>query len=515
MAKSPESFMFTVGKLGKCWDGGEKTRDKQCILLGERAHLIEFPSVLLPPGATAGSIVNIAVHRNLAEEKRRDQEFWDLQKEIYDTFGIDTPQPPKLEVRNITQTSVTLEWPALHLATAKLRSLDIYRNGQRLAAIPQPLHNTSTKLSGLELNTDYTFQLVLRTSAGTFPSPIARVRTHTMADTSGISVCFGTCQDKVLLEDAKHALREMRAKWSDRIQIDTTHFVCTTPATEGPGGGGPGVEYQRALQLSIPVVQPQWILACHSERKMIPIAQFYLGATPNAPLSSAPFARPQSMSQVSLPRAPSRGPASPPTPSSAGAQNRSSMPPPRRPAAHAEPTASSFVNQSPQSPPRQQPPPASVATVAEADETEDAVGTADGEGGEAELPTLGKAPAPPSVGTGQRSPLSAAERRSRNGTMDRNFRFPPPSPSPPPVPPLPDSAPGAGASGGAGPASPEHAHVQVLEAGTVDGESGTDSPTSAPMEVPPPDPVEKEIPRERATASLDDDIGATEEISLN
>ena len=140
----------------------------------------------------------------------------------------------------------------------------------RLAAIPTPLQNTYTKLSGLELNTDYTFQLILRTTAGVFPSNVVRVRTHTMADTSGISVCFGTVLDKVLLEDAKQALHEMRARWSNKIQIDTTHFVCTTPAGEGAAAdSGPGVEYQRALQLSIPVVQPQWILACHSERKYV------------------------------------------------------------------------------------------------------------------------------------------------------------------------------------------------------------------------------------------------------
>lgn len=89
-----------------------------------------------------------------------------------------------------------------------------------------------------------------------------------MTDTSGISVCFGTIQDPATLEEAKSALREMRAKWSDKIQIDTTHFVCTTPA--GPGNStGPGVEYQRALQLSIPVVQPQWIMSCHRERKYV------------------------------------------------------------------------------------------------------------------------------------------------------------------------------------------------------------------------------------------------------
>ena len=95
-----------------------------------------------------------------------------------------------------------------------------------------------------------------------------------MADTSGISVCFGNVQDSVLLENAKLALRDMGAKWSDKIQIDTSHFVCTTPAATPSGAeaarnasGAPGVQYQRALQLSIPVVQPHWILACHSEKK--------------------------------------------------------------------------------------------------------------------------------------------------------------------------------------------------------------------------------------------------------
>ena len=78
---------------------------------------------------------------------------------------------------------------------------------------------------------------------------------------------------------------------------------------------------------------------------MIPIAQFYLGATPNAPLNSAPFQRPQSMSQVSLQRSPTRGAASPPA-SGGGPGTRASMPPPRRSNA-ADNSASSFVNQSP------------------------------------------------------------------------------------------------------------------------------------------------------------------------
>jgi dihydroxyacid dehydratase/phosphogluconate dehydratase len=54
------------------------------------------------------------------------------------------------------------------------------------------------------------------------------------SDTSGISVCFGNVQDPKLLHQAQVALDQMGARYSDKIQIDTTHFVCTTPA--GPTG---------------------------------------------------------------------------------------------------------------------------------------------------------------------------------------------------------------------------------------------------------------------------------------
>jgi len=57
---------------------------------------------LLPPGVTAGSIVNIAVHQNHAEEKKRDDEFWSLQDEILETFGKHSPEPPKLNVCEIS-----------------------------------------------------------------------------------------------------------------------------------------------------------------------------------------------------------------------------------------------------------------------------------------------------------------------------------------------------------------------------------------------------------------------------
>jgi hypothetical protein len=146
---------------------------------------------------------------------------------------------------------VTLEWDKLELAQAKLLGLSIWRNGQRLTTIPNPLHNTSTKLSGLSLDTDYSFHLVLKTSAGTYNSTIAKTRTHTITDTSGISVCFGLVEPESLLTEARAALGTMKARYYDKIQIDTTHFVATSPASPSNPTGGPGVEYQKALQLSI------------------------------------------------------------------------------------------------------------------------------------------------------------------------------------------------------------------------------------------------------------------------
>ncbi|KAJ7216180.1 hypothetical protein B0H12DRAFT_1154283 [Mycena haematopus] len=443
MSLSHESFTFTVGKL----DAG------MAILLGERAHLIEFPSILLPPGATTGSIVNIAVHQNHAEEKRRDAEFWALQDEILQEFGVRTPSPPKLQLRNVTQTSITLEWPLIELATAKLRSLDFYRNGQRLAPIPSPLTNTSSKISALEPNTEYTFQLILRTTAGIYPSNLIRVRTHTMSDTSGISVCFGNVQDSVMLENAKMALRDMKAKWSDKIQIDTTHFVCTTPAAATSSSSGtspiaPGVEYQRALQLSIPVVQPHWIFACHTERKLVSIAAYNLGATP----PTHAVARAQSMSQASIPRSP--------TSPSAGAGSRQSMPPPARTAASPPQAATStFVNQPAASatPPLEPTPEDTKGEAADSDDTE-------------------------SVRL-ERSTVME-KRMSRTGTMNREFKFPTPVSSPTVA------------------NTPPSIHRVV---------------TPSNIEVPPPPPVEKELgvsPSRSARSDEEEELGETVDIPL-
>ncbi|WFC96957.1 Chitin synthase, class 5 [Malassezia brasiliensis] len=269
---TPVNYTFTVGKL----DAGI------AILIGERASLIEFPALLLPHGVQVGSVVDIRVTRNDAEEQQQREAFVALQDDILQMYGINSPAPPALRLRNVTQTTLTLEWDPLQLANADLHSLDIVRNGQRIAKVPRPLHTTSTKLSGLAMDTDYTIQLVLYTSAGTFASDELRTRTHTIQDTSGIHVCFGAIDDARLRAAAEDVLAGLGGQWSEQIQVDTTHLV-TTHAPRGQADTPDARVYAKAQQLSIPIVQPHWLFACADEHRMVNISSYYVDVmAPNA-----------------------------------------------------------------------------------------------------------------------------------------------------------------------------------------------------------------------------------------
>ncbi|KAG7008509.1 hypothetical protein G7Y79_00005g016500 [Physcia stellaris] len=230
---------LTVGKV----DAGV------AVLLTEDKRLIEFPSILLPPSISSGSIVDITVSRNTQSEAASQKAFSSLQNSILTTFGISSPSPPILRCRNATQTSVVLEWDPIQLATADLRSLSLYRNGSKAGAIPRPMDITSTKISGLALDTEYTFYLVLKTSAGMYSSEKLAVRTHKMTDLSGITVTPGFLPAP-LRESLGSAVERIGAKMAETVRIDTTHFVCTE---------GRGTQWEKALEMNIPVVRPEWV----------------------------------------------------------------------------------------------------------------------------------------------------------------------------------------------------------------------------------------------------------------
>jgi hypothetical protein len=229
---------------------------------------IEFPSILLPPDIHSGSIVDINVARNFHAETVADQKFSALQADIYNSFGTKSPSAPVLRCRNTTQTSVVLEWDPIDLATAELRSLSLYRNGNKAGAIPKD--KLSTKISGLALDTEYTFHLVLRTSAGQYSSERLTIKTHTMDNLSGITVSPGVMPNQ-LKDSLAETVNRIGAKFIDTVRIDTTHFVCTEPR---------GQAWEKAVEMNVPVVVPDWVKGCEREGRIVGVRGYYLDADP-------------------------------------------------------------------------------------------------------------------------------------------------------------------------------------------------------------------------------------------
>ncbi|KAK4145342.1 uncharacterized protein C8A04DRAFT_35837 [Dichotomopilus funicola] len=229
---------------------------------------IEFPSILLPPDIASGSIVDINVARNKDSESAAERSFRELQDSILSSFGAAEPATPVLRCRNATQTSVVLEWDPIQLATADLLSLALYRNGQKAGNIPKPLAMHTTKISGLAVDTEYSFHLVLRTTAGTSASQRVTVRTHKMTDLSGITITTGLLPAPVR-EGLAAAVERIGAKIVDGVRIDTTHFVTTE---------GRGLLWEKANELNIPIVRPEWVEACERNGRILGVTKFYLDA---------------------------------------------------------------------------------------------------------------------------------------------------------------------------------------------------------------------------------------------
>lgn len=167
-----------------------------------------------------------------------------------------------------------LEWDPVELATADLISLSLYRNGQKAGNIPRPLQMHSTKISGLAVDTEYTFHLVLRTTAGTYAStPPVAVRTHKMTDLSGVTITAGVLSP-AQRDDLARAVARVGAKIVDGVRIDTTHFVTAE---------GRGLAWEKAVEMNIPVVRPEWVDACERSGRILGVTKFYLDAVRPGP----------------------------------------------------------------------------------------------------------------------------------------------------------------------------------------------------------------------------------------
>lgn len=129
----------------------------------------------------------------------------------------------------------------------------------------------STKISGLALDTEYTFHLVLRTSAGQYSSDKLTTKTHKMTDLHGITITPGIIPSQIK-ESLADTVNQIGAKMIDSVRIDTTHFVTTEPR---------GQAWEKAVEMNVPVVVPDWVKGCQSEGKIIGVRAYYLDADPS------------------------------------------------------------------------------------------------------------------------------------------------------------------------------------------------------------------------------------------
>lgn len=228
------------------------------------------------------------------------------------------PTTPVLRCRNATQTSVVLEWDPIQLATADLISLSLYRNNNKAGTIPKPLQMHTTKISGLAVDTTYTFHLVLRTTAGTYTSEKVEVQTHKMTDLSGITITTGILPQSTR-ENLAVAVDRIGAKIVDSVRIDTTHFVTTE---------GRGIQWEKAVEMNIPVVRPEWVDACEKSGRILGVTKFYLDALRPGPPGEDQHSTPnQHQQQFQQQQQQAQSPPSPPAPPAKDEKDLPAAPP--------------------------------------------------------------------------------------------------------------------------------------------------------------------------------------------
>ena len=91
-----------------------------------------------------------------------------------------------------------------------------------------------------------------------------------MTDLSGITVTPGVLPAP-LRESLSGAIERIGAKIAENVRIDTTHFVCTE---------GRGREWEKAGEMNIPIVRPEWVEGCEREGRIVGVRGYYLNADP-------------------------------------------------------------------------------------------------------------------------------------------------------------------------------------------------------------------------------------------
>lgn len=117
-----------------------------------------------------------------------------------------------------------------------------------------------------------------------------------MNNLTGITITPGVLPPQ-LMDSLERAVERIGAKLVDTVRIDTTHFICTE---------GRGRDWEKASEMNIPVVRPEWIEGCEREGKLIGVRGYYLDADPKqrqiGSNPTMPAGRPSGTTPTSLPQ---------------------------------------------------------------------------------------------------------------------------------------------------------------------------------------------------------------------
>lgn len=123
-----------------------------------------------------------------------------------------------------------------------------------------PSDTNFIKLSGLDVDHEFEFHVVIKTTAGEYRSNRITARTHKMDNLTGIRVAFGMFEEpEPAITELKDLLARMGASWSEEVSVETTHLLAQLPG---------GLNYEKAVHHSIPIVKPEWLVQCDRNKKI-------------------------------------------------------------------------------------------------------------------------------------------------------------------------------------------------------------------------------------------------------
>ncbi|KAI9142857.1 hypothetical protein BKA69DRAFT_1156015, partial [Paraphysoderma sedebokerense] len=134
-------------------------------------HVLEFPTLLLPPDIGSGSIIDVQVSRNENAEEQQQTEFENIQDQILSEFGYNEPMPPEVYASNVTSSSCILRWKNGRVGKTEFEGVQIWMNGKvKGKDKDSDVVCGAWKFDELDGGKDVEFWVVLRTSGGVVTS---------------------------------------------------------------------------------------------------------------------------------------------------------------------------------------------------------------------------------------------------------------------------------------------------------------------------------------------------------